>query len=230
MQENFLRKEYKYLIQESIYVELLEKLQKYVVKDVYDKSHILTVYYDTEDYRLITRSIEKPMFKEKLRIRSYDPPLDNDDVYVELKKKYKGVVYKNRTKTKYKDVLHNIYTCEFEDEIMRDEIRNLYDRYGGVFSKIFISCDREYYIGKDDPSLRITIDTQLKYRIKDISLKNTEEDKKIEDTIIMEVKAVDALPLWLVNLLEELHIYRTSYSKVGTAFLMEIERIQNGII
>ena len=47
-------------------------------------------------YRLIRASLEKPAYKEKLRLRSYGVTEPGGEVFLELKKKYKGIVYKRR--------------------------------------------------------------------------------------------------------------------------------------
>lgn len=219
MAEYFLRKENKYLLDQSTFNSLLSKLDDYLVHDKYNKSHLLSVYFDSDDYRLITKSIEKPEYKEKLRIRSYAPPLDDEKIYVELKKKFDGVVYKRRTKAKYQDVLKDIDDCKFDDDLVGKEIVSLSNRYGGLKPKVFISCDREYFVGKQDSNLRITFDSNLMYRTKNVYLNHADNDVKLDDSIIMEIKAAGAMPLWLVRILDELKIFKTSYSKVGNAFL-----------
>lgn len=228
--EDFVRCESKYLLTELKYQELIVKLKEYIEVDVYDRSHIMSIYYDTDDDRLLTRSIEKPIFKEKLRIRSYDPPLNNDDVYIELKKKLDGVVYKSRTRVKYLDVLNDLMCSNYEDERIGIEIKNLYQRYVGLYPKIFVSCDRKYFVGKEDHSLRITFDSNIKYRTKNLTLSDSNEDRKLDEVIVMEIKGSNAMPLWLVKELDELNIYKSGFSKVGTAFLKEIERNKYGVI
>ena len=75
---------------------LLEGMAPYRKKDAYGAYTICNIYYDTGDWRLIRKSLEKPVYKEKLRVRSYGVPMGDDKVFVELKKKYDGVVYKRR--------------------------------------------------------------------------------------------------------------------------------------
>ena len=222
--ENFVRHESKYLLTRDEYKKLMEQINEYIKTDIHVSSHVLSVYFDTDDYRLLTRSIEKPKFKEKLRIRSYEPPLNNDDVYIELKKKLNGVVYKSRTRVNYNDVLNDLSSCDYEDEMIGNEIKNLVMRYEKLTPKILISCDREYFVGKEDPSLRITFDSNMKYRVKNVSLNDMEDDLSMNESIVMEIKVKDAIPLWLSKKLDELKIYRCSFSKVGTAYLKEIKR------
>ena len=58
--------------------------------DHYGRSTIRNIYYDTDNYRLIRKSLEKPVYKEKLRVRSYRQVSQDEEVFVELKKKYKS--------------------------------------------------------------------------------------------------------------------------------------------
>ncbi len=230
MAEYFLRNEKKYLLENYKYVPLLNKLKEYVKEDDFKQSNILSVYYDSDDYRLTTRSIEKPMFKEKLRIRSYCPPLDDEEVFVELKKKFDGVVYKRRTKGIYKNVIEDIENCKFSDEQIGKEIKNLVKSYDGLKPKIFVSCSRTYFIGKEDKNLRITFDSDMKYRTDNVYLNYASNDMSINNGMVMEIKTVGAIPLWLSRILDELEIFPTSFSKVGTAFLNRKREEKYGLI
>ena len=226
MAENFLRNEKKYILSQEKYEKITEKLKDFILPDKYPFNQMMTVYYDNDDYRLIKRSIEKPLYKEKLRIRSYSPPLDNDKVFVELKKKFDGVVYKRRTEAIYKDVLNNIYDCKFDDKQVEKEIKYLFSIYKDLKPKIFISCDRTYYIGKNNKNLRITFDDNLKYRLGDAYLNKNINDKLLTDKKIMEIKIDGAIPLWFSRILNETEIYPSSFSKVGFAFLKEKEDLK----
>ena len=84
----FKRYELKYLITRAQQQRLLYEIQPYVRPDSYGKTTVRNVYFDTDSYRLIRRSIEKPVYKEKLRIRSYERAQPGSRVFVELKKKY----------------------------------------------------------------------------------------------------------------------------------------------
>lgn len=230
MAESFLRNEKKYILSQENYDKINNKLKNFILPDKYPSNQLMTVYYDSDDYKLINKSIEKPLYKEKLRIRSYGPPLDNDKIFVELKRKFDGVVYKQRTKATYKDVLNNIYDCEFDDKQVGKEIKYLFGIYKDLKPKIFISCNRTYYIGKDNNDLRITFDDNLKYRLGDAYLNKNINDKLLTDKKIMEIKVKGAFPLWLSRILNELKIYPTSYSKVGNAYLKEKEEQKHGTI
>ncbi len=220
--ETFQRIEKKYLLDQKQYQELKEKLMDHVVPDKYFETSIRSLYYDTDKFELIRRSIEKPEYKEKLRVRSYGKADQDDEVFVELKKKLDGMVYKRRTKARYADLMNNIEKADFKDRQVGNEIRYALNYYGKLRPAVYIGCKRHSYSGKDDESLRVTFDSDISYRMKDLSLNESDKDKKVTDKIVMELKVKDAMPLWLTSLLDEVKAYPRGFSKVGTAFMKEI--------
>lgn len=232
-QEVFKRIEKKYIVDEPTYEKLIKKLDGHFVKDRYYKSTICNIYYDTPSHQLVRNSIEKPVYKEKLRVRSYGVPNDEDMVFVELKKKYKGVVYKRRIEMTLaqtrdffagKDVPH-------DNPQIENELKYFLKFYEGIAPAMYLSYDRLAYCGAEDPSLRLTFDTHILYR---------EEQKELDNGIwgkellpagmrVMEIKIPNAMPLWLSPILDELEIYPASFSKYGTAYLNEFsEKIHKG--
>ena len=222
MSQSFDRIEIKYLLDQERYQSILELIRPQIKEDAYPYARIMSLYYDTSDFRLIRRSIEKPDFKEKLRVRSYGEPKDDDPVFVELKRKLDGVVYKRRTKATYKEVLKDIRDADFEDVQVGKEIRAALNMYGDLRPMVFVGCERYSYVSKDDPKLRITFDENMRYRMKHFSLNYDPSDKKITDGIVMEIKAEQAMPLWLSAVLDKTGAYPRGFSKVGQAFLNEI--------
>ena len=221
--ETFRRFEKKYLLDENQYRMLLEKLQGHVRQDKFFEANIRSIYYDTDKYQLIRRSIEKPEYKEKLRIRSYNEAGDQDLVYVELKKKLDGIVYKRRTKGISSELINNINECKFSDPQVGNEIRYALRYYGKLRPAVYIGCNRTSYVSNEDKNLRITFDRNIRYRMKKLSLHSSEYDKPVTDKIVMELKVKDAMPLWLTRILDEVKAYPRGFSKVGTAFLKELK-------
>ena len=88
----FARNEQKYLVTDAQYTAFLEAVSDYLREDEYGKSTVCNLYFDTPSHRVIQRSMEKPLYKEKLRLRCYGAPHDDSNAFVELKKKYKKVV------------------------------------------------------------------------------------------------------------------------------------------
>ncbi len=223
MNETFRRSEKKYLLTMEQYETVRRLLQGYLQPDHYRHSDLRSIYYDTDRFELIRRSIEKPLYKEKLRIRSYHDLKSDDMVYVEFKKKYDGIVYKRRTLTPYAQALKDIYRSDFLNRQVGEEIRYALQYYGHLTPKIYIGTSRESFMGKEDPQLRVTFDTDIRYRLNDLSLESHPDDKILTDQIVMELKIPGAMPLWLSGILDEIKAYPRGFSKVGTAFLKEIK-------
>ena len=221
--ETFQRFEKKYLLSDEQFRKMMVKMKGHIMPDRFSESDIRSIYYDTKDHQLIRRSIEKPEYKEKLRIRSYKEVDDDDQVFVELKKKYDGIVYKRRTKAKCKDLINDIRHCSFKDPQVGKEINYALSYYGELQPSIFIGCQRISFTGVDDKDLRITFDKDICYRMNDLSLKRTDADKKLTDQTVMELKIRDAMPLWLSDILDEVKAYPRGFSKVGNAYIKELQ-------
>lgn len=217
--KSFKRHEIKYLITINQYINLMNYLSDKVEKDVFYKSTIYNVYYDTDNFELIRKSIEKPIYKEKLRIRSYDKPTLDSSVYVELKKKYDHIVYKRREKIAYKYVLNNSFLEGAETQIDR-EIKYFNDFYGGLTPKMFLSYEREAYYFKTDKQIRITFDTNIKYRTENVNLLPSNSDIKLlsNNLVLMELKVPFSIPYDLAKYLSSEKIFKTPFSKYGTAY------------
>ena len=220
--QTFQRNEKKYLLDQSQYQQILEDLKPYVEEDRFYRSKIRSIYYDTDSYELIRRSIERPEYKEKLRIRSYDEADPEDTVYVELKKKYDGTVYKRRTRAVCGQLLKDISKAEFKDTQVGKEISYALSFYRNLKPAVYIGCTRTSYKAKSC-DLRITFDQDISYRMKNLSLHSGSSDKRVTDKIVMEIKVKDAYPLWLCEILDKNQAYPQRFSKAGTAFLQEIK-------
>lgn len=218
----FQRNEYKYLINDE-QLHLMQKLMKHYARvDEYGKSTIMSLYYDTPDKLLIRRSIDKPMYKEKLRLRSYGVPSKDTQVFVELKKKYDGVVFKRRFSAEYEKATR--YLSKETNNVngqIESEISYVLDIYQGLQPSMLLSYDRLAYYDNHDDSLRITFDTDITWRDYDLDLsKGIYGNKMLKDGItLMEIKGSGSMPMWLVHALSENKIYPSSFSKYGTAYV-----------
>lgn len=213
----FRRVEQKYLLTKKEKDDFLKDIKKHIQKDNYFESKICNIYFDNINNDLIVSSLEKPPYKAKLRLRSYDTPALDDNVFLEIKNKYNGVVGKRRIKMKLQDFYDYYEKGVIENsQIMRE--LDYYFKYYDLKPFIFVSYDRESYKGLDDENLRITFDSNLKSRKDNLRLElgNNGEKYFDEDMFIMEIKVLDAMPLWLTNVLSKNKIYTTSFSKVGS--------------
>ena len=231
----FRRYELKYLITKDQMDTILGVMEPYTKPDAYGITTIRNLYFDTPSYRLIRESIEKPDYKEKLRIRSYTTATDESTVFVELKKKYEGVVYKRRLSLSEKDATDWIIRglgLKQTSQISR-EIDYFIRYYENPSPKVYLAYDRTAYFGTSDPDLRITFDSNIIFREDDLSLKSPAYGTKIlrDGYILMEIKTSASIPLWLTRTLAELGISKTSFSKYGVAYrnhiLPKIQHITN---
>lgn len=218
----FERVEKKYLLTSQKYEEFLKRIREYVECDRYDNYTICNIYYDTEQYELIRKSIERPKYKEKLRLRSYGIPKSiNDTVFLEIKKKFNGVVNKRRislTVKEAEDYLIKGIKPSIDSQIFReiDYFVNLYNPK----PKMFIAYDRSAYTGIEDKSLRITFDRNIRSRSDNLNINSSDYGENIleDGDYLMEIKVSGAFPLWLVRVLSELEIFPISFSKYGNIY------------
>jgi hypothetical protein len=219
----FERIETKYLLDEMQYRELMKKLEPIAAVDSYGETSILNIYFDTPDFKLIERSLEKPVYKEKLRLRTYGIASDDTNAFIEIKKKFKGVVYKRRINMPYKEAM--AYLTEGkrppkESQISR-EIDYFLQYYKGIKPAMAISYDRIAMAGIKDPELRITFDTNIRWRTTDLSLTkgNVGNDILLPGQHLMELKIAGAMSMEMARILDELNIRQTSFSKYGRGYI-----------
>ena len=221
IQRCFQRYEKKYLLNPEQYQKIRAGLAPYMEADEHGRYTICNLYYDTPDFQLIRASLDNPVYKEKLRMRSYGVPADGDSVFVELKKKYKGVVYKRRTVLEAGEALDYLAgrcSPRAKDQICR-EIDWFLGRYHPV-PQVFIAYDREALAGLEDRVLRVTFDIDLRWRDTALDLRSGDGGERItsRDQILMEIKIPGSAPVWLSRLLSENSVFPTSFSKYGVCY------------
>lgn len=226
--DTFKRYEIKYLLDERKYRLIRQRLQEELKEDDYGKTTICNIYFDTPDKKLIKTSLEKPVYKEKLRLRSYDTPGEGDTVYVELKKKYKGVVYKRREGMELYDAESYLYyqgPLAKETQITK-EIDWFMKIHQNLEPAMYISYHRIAMYGVEDPELRVTFDSNLLWRTEDLWLGSGVWGNPIleEGERLMEIKIPGTMPLWLSHILDELEIYPASFSKYGRGYLQSLDQ------
>ena len=217
----FKRYEKKYLLSAEKYALLWERMRDHLVPDEYFRSTVCSIYYDSDDFSLIRHSLERPVYKEKLRLRSYNVPGPDGPVFVELKKKFRGVVYKRRVEMRAAEAeawLAGRAQPDRDGQIRREI--DFFLRTHPVSPRVFIACDREAWDDREDPELRFTFDRNLRWRDTELSLTAGSGGQPLldEGEVLMEIKIPGAAPLWLAHLLSELEIFPTSFSKYGRCY------------
>lgn len=228
----FERTEKKYRLTAEQYETVLAGMLEHMRVDSYGETTICSVYYDDHCDRMIRTSIQKPVYKEKIRLRAYGIPDSDTTVYVELKKKFKGVVYKRRAGMKLAEAENYLAGGDPPGEntqILR-EISWVRDFYKPV-PRAYIAYDRIALECPESPRLRVTFDSNIRARSDDLSLACGDRGEPLlpEGERIMEIKVPGAMPLWMCDLLTRSHIYPASFSKYGTYYQKLIAKEQNHV-
>ena len=219
----FERYEIKYLLNGAQKQKIMEALEGRMEPDRFGRSTIRNIYYDTDTFRLARRSLEHPVYKEKLRVRSYQKAAPQDQVFIELKKKYNSVVYKRRMgirQTEAEDYLAGRIPAPARSQIT-DEIDYFVSFYGTLQPKIFLSYEREAFFDKKEESFR---------RACGLSLGEGAAGEPLleEGSTLMELKTCGGIPLWMVEILTKERLQKVSFSKYGNAYCSLMERERGG--
>lgn len=217
----FQRKEVKYLLTLQQRDALYARIRAKVRPDQYQQYTIGNVYFDTATDELVRASIEGPVYKEKLRMRSYGVPGPGDVVFLEMKKKYDGIVYKRRALLGLRDAERYVLGGGregYEGQIFR-ELDYFLDFYRPV-PRLYLAYDRAAFCGREEPDLRITFDERIRSRTEELSLGAGDWGEELlpKDSALMEIKAAGALPLWLTRALSAEGLYPSSFSKYGAVY------------
>jgi len=218
----FKRYEIKYLLTGKQKESILAAMEPYMVLDAYGRSTIRNIYYDTDSFRLARRSLEHPIYKEKLRVRSYSAVGPEDKVFVELKKKYDGVVYKRRVAVQERyvsDYLAGRRNAPVENQIT-EEVDYFLRFYQTLAPRVFLSYEREAYYTREPGEFRVTFDENILWRETDLTLRKGAYGIPAlgQGQTLMEIKTPGNMPLWMVEVLSREEIRKTSFSKYGNAY------------
>lgn len=224
----FRRRELKFLINEQQRQLLEQQMRQRMVPDKHGRNTICNLYYDTPDYRLIRRSLERPVYKEKLRLRSYGKAVQGADVFLEMKKKYKGIVYKRRirvTEAEAKAFMERRAALPKDSQIAR-ELIYFRDFYRDLAPMVYLSYEREAWFDPEDSGFRMTLDRNIQYRTTELSLVASTDGNAIlpPDMSLLEVKASGGIPMWLTEHLSRHKIHKQSFSKYGRAYTELLEQ------
>lgn len=223
------RYEMKYLLSPSQTEYFKKSVEGHMQIDKFGLTSIASLYYDTPNYRLIRTSIDKPPFKEKIRLRSYGLATQESPVFLELKRKAYGIVYKRRVQSTI-PLVQKFFDGEGDicagGQINR-EITTFRDYYQTLVPACMIIYDRIAYF-EPGGDLRLTIDHNPRYRYEDLDLTKSMEGNSLlgEGCTILEVKVQQAVPLWLSEILDKGHIYKGSFSKYGEAYRQQLINVK----
>lgn len=232
IQNVFQRYEIKYMVSRPQKERIMQRMQEYMREDDHGRSTICNLYFDTPSYLLIRRSLEHPVYKEKLRLRSYGTAEPDSQVFLELKKKYQSVVYKRRLGITEREAMCCLRgEASLTDTQIGRELDYFLHQYQYPQPAVFLSYEREAFYAKDDHEFRVTFDENILWRDSDLSLLAGPYGTPVlkEDQVLMELKTGTSIPLWMTELLTKSHIYKTSFSKYGTVYRDIYEKHMGGI-
>ena len=226
MAEFFRRIEKKYIINQKQYELLLEAIKDKLTLDPHGKSTICNLYFDTDNYYLIRHSLERPLYKDKVRIRSYNLANLDTIVYMEVKKKFNGIVSKRRISAPLRDIysyLSNKSEIPYANTQVGKEI-DYYFKYYNLHPTSYITYDRKPYYDKTDSGFRITFDTHIQARDYDLRLDKGIYGTEIFDSnkVLMEIKTLGGIPMWFTKFISDLSIRQGHFSKYGETYLQLI--------
>ena len=227
--EVFNRYEHKYMLDRETFEKVIKIMDEHMVMDSHNEGHtpytIANIYFDTPDDYLIRTSLSKPDYKEKLRLRAYGVPDRDSKVFLEIKKKFKGIVNKRRTKLKLDEAYTFLESGKppIPKDYMNSQVLHELEYFLKIYDlspKLYLAYDRIAYFEKDNRDLRISFDMNIRSRRYDLALEKGDYGERLlpDYVYLMEVKTSLAKPLWLTHLLAELNIKRTRFSKYGTEF------------
>ena len=227
--EVFNRYEHKYMLNREQFEKIIKILDEHMDMDSHNENHtpytIANIYFDTPDDYLIRTSLSKPEYKEKLRLRAYGVPDSDSKVFLEIKKKFNGIVNKRRTKLKLAEAYSFVVTGKAPEpkDYMNTQVLHELEYFLKIYDlspKLYLAYDRIAYFEKDNKDLRISFDMNIRSRRYDLALEKGDYGKKLlpDGVYLMEIKTSLAKPLWLTHSLAELDIKRTRFSKYGTEF------------
>lgn len=223
----FKRYEMKYLLTQKQKERILRAMEPYMELDEYGRSTIRNIYYDTDNYRLVRTSLEKPVYKEKLRVRSYQTAAPGDRVFVELKKKYDSVVYKRRICVEERQAMEYLAGAQAPVHTqITEEIDYFLQFYQTMKPRVFLSYEREAYRERGEGEFRVTFDENILFRQEDLSLECGIYGESLLEPgyTLMEIKTPESIPMWMARALSEEKVNKTSFSKYGSAYQVMVEQ------
>lgn len=219
----FQRYEKKYLLTEAQYTRVVEAIREKMIPDAHARYSIKNIYFDTEDYDLIRTSVDGADYKEKLRLRAYGTwdRNTNNRVFLEIKKKYDGIVYKRRIGMAFPDAMFYVFSGE-RPEGLNDLEASEFDFFlkrHRIVNRTFLTYDREAYAASDGSELRITFDTNIRYQTSGFYFDEKQASEQVPVMgVLMEIKNPMSMPLWVAQMLSKYQIRPYSFSKYGAVY------------
>ena len=231
----FKRYEKKYLITKEKLDEIMPYLLEYMELDPFclngNEYRIYSIYYDTDNHDIIRQNSSKPVYKEKMRIRSYYDRKDPEDkIFMEIKKKCDGQGNKRRIKLRIREIepfVNDGILPETKDYLSAQVAKELqyFLKMNKVHPALYVQYDRLALFGKEDKNFRMTFDRNVRTRRSNFHFGESDEDKLLlpNGEYIMEIKILGAMPLWLTRILSEHGLFSRGFSKYGVKYKQDAQ-------
>jgi len=219
MQSIFRRQEIKFILDTAKLQPLYDIVAEKIPRDTYGQYLVQSIYFDTNNWDIIRSSIEKPVYKEKLRLRCYGVPGQDSTIFMELKKKFRGVVSKRRIAFPMQELIEkSAQELVAEDSTQIGRELSYYLQNHAVQERVHISYEREAFAGEN--GLRLTLDTNIRFRTDILDYQNPGEGLEVlpAGLTVMEIKTLGGMPIWLAQTLSEHKIFPHSFSKYGAGY------------
>lgn len=188
---------------------------------------IYSIYYDTINHDIIRDNSQGKTYKEKMRLRSYYDRKDPEDkIFMEIKKKSEGVGNKRRIKLKIKEIdpfVNEGIMPDLGDDYLKNQVAKelaYFFKMNKVAPALYVQYDRLALFGKEDKNFRMTFDRNVHIRRHDFVFGERDDDEFLidDDTYIMEIKILGAMPMWLATMLSENDMFSHGFSKYGVKY------------
>ena len=223
MKKIFQRYEKKFLLSTSQQEALLARIANDIKADVFDQYLVQSLYLDTPRWEVVRNSIEKPLYKEKMRLRCYERELTKKTMlFLELKKKYDGRIYKRRVVFPASELMgcNSLEALVMKKDSPIAKELGFYLKVNPVANKMYISSERKTFVGTKEANLRLTFDEEIKFRTTDLHFLKPHVGTAIlaSHEVLLEIKTPFGMPIWLARVLSELNIFPISFSKYGHCY------------
>ncbi|MCD6393741.1 MAG: polyphosphate polymerase domain-containing protein [Planctomycetes bacterium] len=223
------RYELKYRIPEAKARAIAEYVKSYIHMDRYAKLQprgeypIVSLYLDSDGFRLARETLEGKKNRFKLRIRGYS---DNPEspCFFEVKRRINEVILKSRARVRQEDISPILQTgrppsgYKGDAKVLRQFL--LYTQYIGAKPMVLVRYMRQAFEGDSDNRVRVTFDRQIYFKISrkpKVELNSRGWQSARLDCVVLEIKFTAKYPAWLSNMVKVFDLKRGGMSKYASS-------------
>lgn len=240
------RHEGKYIVPVSMARDVAEFIKPFCDPDPHGEGNppeyvITTLQLDTPNYSLHHAKGLEAVNRFKLRARTYGEVVGGAPVFLEVKKKIRGVIVKSRCRIAFdswsRDMVRNLkydhtFKSHREEEAYLEFVR--LTREIAAEPTVWIRYTRESYFGVNDEYARVSFDRKLLYQPavdwdswgaaapwKPLDSSLAQRKGYHFSGIILELKTLSNVPHWMIDLVKYFGLERTGNCKYSNAVWQE---------